>query len=99
MRWSAEFVLSAVSAAQFPRAERAGDRVPGAVERGQVEPAECAGGREGGEGFVDAGAHAGDQFFRVSDERRSGEDDLCGPARIRLREDFEVDFGGVAGVH
>src|SRR5579863_2816826 len=77
----------------------AGDRVFGAIERGQIEPVECAGRREGGESVVDAGAHAGDQFLSGFQRAPREPNDVCRFAGLRLREDFKVDIGGVAKVH
>ncbi len=51
MRYTTQFLLSALAAAQFPRAGRAGDRLSGPLQRGQIEPAEHAGRRKGGAKF------------------------------------------------
>jgi hypothetical protein len=79
--------------------ERDGDRVFGAVECGKVEPAERAGWRESGESFIDTGPDAGDQLFSGFGRTPRKRDDFRGFAGLRLRKDFEIDFGGVAEIH
>ena len=60
---------------------------------------EYAGGGEGGQGVVDAGADAGYQFFCVAGPEPAAEAGVCGSAGVWVREDFEVDLGGLGGVY
>ena len=47
----------------------AGDCLSRPLQRGQIEPAECACGRQGCQSFADAGTHPSHQFFPALDDR------------------------------
>jgi len=59
----------------------------------------CASGMGCIEGGIDAGTDAGHQFFRDAGPEPASGHDFCRPARLRIRQDFEIDFSGVAQVY
>ncbi len=63
MRLTAQFLALGGRRCAVSQGRRAGDCLSGPVECGQIEPAECARRREGGQGFSNAGPHARHQFF------------------------------------
>jgi GTP-binding protein len=68
MRYTTQFLLSAMAAAQFPCAGCAGDCLSGPLECGQIEPAERAGGREGGQSLATPGRTRAINFFALLDQ-------------------------------
>ena len=51
-RYTTQFLLSALAAAQFPAPDGAGDRFPRPLQRRQIQPAQCARRRKGRQSLV-----------------------------------------------
>ena len=99
MRYTTQFLLSAMAAAQFPAPDAPEIAFLGRSNVGKSSLLNTLVGEKAAKVSQTPGRTRAINFFALLDQSQRAETDLCRPAGLWLREDFEVDFGGLAGVH